>query len=690
MTQAKDTVVRLSTLGGTWETVGVDRLRGIVAEVDKLDADEWGSSSCSFSLHRDPGMMWPDLGAFSDVEVEVGGVTVWDGRISESPTADGDDPVVNVQCEGWRSHLDDDTYRCLYIASRLTDFNDSRSILATDLNLYRVAGNVSTDKGLALGWGTNDPIPSSTRVGATFDAGPGQTITAMVYELTYRNAHTAAMEFWILGTISSAAPNAGDNITALTASIPAATAETAAASNTVTFSTPCRYVHVYWRNSLADVAASAGEIYARLRSVILVSNNAYTSGITAPTVVKDALSRATLLLSADRTGIDPNAAATFTFPEFNLDGQKTPREVIDAANAAMNWRSKVAVGRRMIFEPKPAVAALEVGQWPGCEFADASANSGADIYNRVVVEGTGPGAEKISVERSASQQPGVTSDALATPAPSNPSFNPNTTSWTPSAGTTIVLSTTVFDTSPASGFWQRSSSAVQPGDKLTETFSGTFQAGATYLLTMKVAGSSVQRLTATLGVAGDVGTATQTVTASFAPFTVAWTPSAASTGVTLTLGVDVVDVASSGIRIDSLVLTAAKPTLVDRRGFRRTHVLPVKSALTNQLAVQIGDTWLAAHKTTPLKGTVRVTGDRAVRHILTGQNIPPEQLLLATGDMLRLSHRVDPDTGGQGRDGRIASASYDPSTDTTTVAIDSSRTSVDALLERLALVTGTA
>ncbi len=53
------------------------------------------------------------------------------------------------------------------------------------------------------------------------------------------------------------------------------------------------------------------------------------------------------------------------------------------------------------------------------------------------------------------------------------------------------------------------------------------------------------------------------------------------------------------------------------------------------------------------------------------------------------AHRIDPDTGGQGRDGRIAEVRYDPRTDQATVALDSRRDSVDALLERLAVVVGT-
>ncbi len=140
--------------------------------------------------------------------------------------------------------------------------------------------------------------------------------------------------------------------------------------------------------------------------------------------------------------------------------------------------------------------------------------------------------------------------------------------------------------------------------------------------------------------------------------------------------------------IDSIVLHVATPTLVDRRGFRRTHSLPIDAALTPELGQQIGDVFLAAHKTTPLKGTVKIEGNQGCRSIQTGHGFPPERLLLMTSELLRLAHRIDPDTGGQGRDGRIAEVTYVPAEDTATVALDSRRTSHEALLRRLAIVVG--
>jgi hypothetical protein len=685
--QSKSVTIRVRSLDGEWEVIGVDRLRGVWPENDSYTSDEHGSSKCSFDLRRDPGGIFPDLVAFTPIEVESGGVIIWSGFIGDTPVREGDH-VFNVQGRGWQYHLDDDVYQRTYLANRLSDFKDSRSLPSADLNIYRAAGNVSNDTGLVIGWGVGDSIANTTRVGVTFDMGPGNTCAQVLYEVTYRNAHTTSMDFLITGTVSSESPLAGDVIAIVQTTIVGGTAETAAALAGQSVSTPCRYIHVSLKNVGGDTAASAGEVYARLRSIGLVADAAYQSGgvstLTSDKILNDALDRATLLFNSDRSGIQ---VPTFAHPSFALDGQKTPREVGDACNAVQDWLLQVDVNRRVIFAPKPSAPRLEIGAWPGSTFDDASANSGDEIYNRVIVEGTGPDKGKVSVQRMQAQQAGVLLEVLSTPAADNPSFATNTTSWTASAGTTITRDTGVFDTTPASGRWDNGGA---PGGTLTETFTGTFLPGAVYLLTFRMRFASVTippTLTATLG--DSRLTRTTTVAGAFATWGISWAPTLPSSSVTLTL-TQVNKTGAAAIYIDSLILSAAKPTLVDRRGFRRTHVLPVKNTLTSELGQQIGDVWLAAHKTTPLKGTVVIEGDAATREILTGVEVPPERLLLATGELLRLSDRLDPDTGGQGRDGRIAEVTYDPVENKATVAIDSRRTSQEALLERMSVVIGSA
>jgi hypothetical protein len=689
--QTKSVTIRVRTLDGLWETIGSDRLRGVWPENDSFVSDKSGPATCRFDLHRDPGAIFPDLTGFTPIEVDIGGVTSWSGFIRETPVREAD-KVFGVQGLGWQFHLDDDVYQRVYVATRLADFKDSRSLLTSNLDTYRAAGNVSNDRGLVIGWGQGENIRQTIRVGATYDAGAGNTIAAVLYEVTYANGHTTAVDFKISGTVASENPAAVDAVTGAQVTIPASTAETVAAINGITFSSPVRYVHVFLQFTGADTLSAAGEIYARLRSISLFADSAYTSGgvsiLTSDIIINDALDRATILLSPDRTAIQ---TPSFAHPTFSLDGQKTPREVFDAANAVMDWRLLVDVNRRVVFEPRPSAPRVEIGAWAGSQWDAASENSTDDIYSGVIVEGNGPDGEKLSVSRTQGQQAGVTPEVLSSPAPDNPSFATNTTSWTASSGTTLTRDTGVFDTSPASGRWDRGAGLpLVVGDTLTETFTGTFTPGTAYVLTLKLRGSAAfPQMTLSLG--GSLPVLRATTSGAFTTVSVVWIPIVASSSATLVL---TATRAASGFfspgwwYIDSLVLSAAKPTLVERRGFKRTHVLPIKNVINDALGVQIGDTWLAAHKTTPLKGTIQITGDRGCREILTGAKVPPERLLLMTGELIRLSHRTDPDTGGHGRDGRIAQVEYSSQTDTATVAIDSTRGNVEALLERMAVVIG--
>lgn len=129
-------------------------------------------------------------------------------------------------------------------------------------------------------------------------------------------------------------------------------------------------------------------------------------------------------------------------------------------------------------------------------------------------------------------------------------------------------------------------------------------------------------------------------------------------------------------------------SVVARRGQHNAKELQVQSVLPSDgvAAQQIGDTWLAAHITTPFKGSATITGP--LEHILTGGRVEPERLLLLTGELILFDGMIDPDTADVGRSGRISQVTYTPADDVAKVTIDDSRSDVDALLARLAAVTG--
>jgi hypothetical protein len=123
-------------------------------------------------------------------------------------------------------------------------------------------------------------------------------------------------------------------------------------------------------------------------------------------------------------------------------------------------------------------------------------------------------------------------------------------------------------------------------------------------------------------------------------------------------------------------------------GFHRTHELQVQATLPADgvAAANLGDAWLSDKARAAFKGTGTVTGP--AEDILTGQGVPPERLLLATGEMLRFDDRIDPITGTTFRDARMTQVTYTPAADTAVVTLDNTRSDFDALMARIDVATG--
>ncbi len=485
MGQDKSVTVRMQTLDGVWETVGSDR----------------------------------------------------DGRVKETPVREAE-RVVNVQGAGWQYHLDDDVYEHCYLKSSLSDYKDMRGVPGAELGIARAnaAGQVTASgRQIYLGWPGGTALNNLAFVGVLLDLGPSSTAAAI--SIDWESSNNTANATFFARTWSLPTTAGGGGSDAFTFIL-----NTGASGTTSgTFGSPQRYVQLFVFSGITGTTAV--DHYVKLNGVRVFTSTTYqSSGVSvlkATQIISDALDRATILLSDDRSGIDPDGTVTFAFPEFALVGQKTPREVIDAADSVHGYRKQVAVRRRMIYEPRPSVPLVEIGAWPGSAFDDASANDGEEIYNRVLVTGTGAGGEPLVVERSAGQQPGVLLSAVTSPTPDNPSFAVNTATWTPSSPTTITRDTTDFDSTPAAGRWDRSGSDLAPGDELTQTFTGTFLAGRTYNLTVSLRAGPTELLAVGLtfgdASAGDAGYLYVTPAATFESRTIAWTPVADRTAATLTI-----------------------------------------------------------------------------------------------------------------------------------------------------------
>lgn len=682
--------VLLKALDGAWEWVGADRRAGIWHESLTCEADQWGPSKASFTLKRDPSQLFPDLGAFTDVDVYDNGVPVWSGRISDTPMNDAAHSV-GVQCEGWQYHLDDDLYARQYLHTHLADYKDQRGMPGATLGAAALsaAGQVTADgNGVYLAWPNGTTVAVGTGICAVLDLGAGCTGKRVVASWE-SSANVPSANIVIIG-----ADYPGNTYTTGTFDTAISFAHNTGASGTIagTFTTARRYVHL-----ILTLASAPGALpfdaYVKFTGVAVFAETAYESGfaslLTASTIIGDALNRATVLLSADRSGI---ATSSFVFPAFGASEPRTPREVVNAANAAHNQTTQVDVYRRPIFAASPTVAAFEIGSWPGATFEDASANSGDDIYNRVLVTGGSADGQGVTADRSASLVAILAGSAQAEPVSSpafpNPSFAVNNASWTPSTGTAITRDTVTFNTTPASGRFDRGGGVVAAGDTLTTTLTGTFTAGVAYEISAYLRTSVAGAYPAmSVSVAGQVGasSAFPIASATFVQCRFYWIPTATVTGVVLTIAPW-----STGaiLHVDSASIGTVRPTVVDRRGFMRTKALSVSNDLITSLAVQVGDAFLASHRTTPLKGIVRATGRGAIRDVLTGQSVAPSWMLLHTMAMLRLSHRTDPDTGGLWRDGRIVGVKWTAEANTAEITLDSSRQSFEALLSRLSAVVG--
>lgn len=686
-----EVIIRIQALDGVWEVVGADRLAGIAPENVSCSANPWGSDKASFDLRRDPGGIYPDLTAFTPVDIEVGGVKVWSGRVSSTPSRDGSDSVISVQCEGWQYHLDDDVYERRYVHTNLTEWQDIRGFTTTNLAYYPLSGSIIADSaGIALGWRNGAPVANVAGVMVGLDLGAYTTCARIVVNYDWNNASGNGNQYFC---IQSSPTGMGDasatNQLSTNPGVGALTNQTQAVSP----GTPHRYVWVGVVSLAGGPFTASGDLTLKINSIKVFAATAYESGnasiLKASDVVSDSLTRGTIFLT-DTTGV---TATSFSIPEYAPDNLRTPREHIDAVNAYHAWRAQVSVDRKVSFQAPPSTPLFEAGEWSGCEIADASMNDGDEIYSRCIVEAAGPDGVQMRVERTQAQQSGTGLSAIVSPAPDNPTFATNTASWT--AGTsTITRDTVTYDSSPASGRWDNTgaSDALGAGDTLTETFTGTFLVGTIYVLTarLRCSISGPNSIYAEFGVAGADSYATSSIeslTTSWSTLTLAWTPSATRTGVTLKLTAGAA--LSGGIyyHVDSLALFSAQPTIVDRRGFRRTKILPVQSALTTAAAQQIADTYLSLHRTTPYRGSITVTPG-GIRTHQTGQPVHPATLLTQTQEKIRLTHRINPDDGSVGRDGTIAAVTYDHDAQTASIDLDNRTTNFEAFLSRLSLLTG--
>jgi hypothetical protein len=674
-TQGKCTI-RLLSLDGVWETVGADRCRGVRHEGLTASANRMGSDTCRFTLKRQPGGVFPDLTAFTPIEIiNPFGTLVWTGRIKETPSSDGDEFSIGVEGQGWQYHLDDDVYERTYVHARLSDWKDYRSSLDADLTHFTTVGRVeSGDGAIVLGYPEGGGVVQAvTRCGVYLDLGPDSTAKRVVTE--FENVATAggAWTLFCKGADTAAELNSGLGETLWTRD-----PSFGSATDAFTFAAQYRFILIGMLR--ADVSTTlAADQTVRIRSAKVFRDPAYESGnasvLRAHHVIKDALPFAPLL-SQDTSLIQDTS---FNIPDMAATDDRKPREMMDAVNVLHNYKLKVREDLRLEFGPLPTVPKFRVGAWSGADFKDASKNSGDEIFNRDLVKGTGADGGPLKISRLAPR------DALAAAQPTNPGFEIDTSDWSVAAGT-LTRDTTVFASGVASG-------------RVTSNVAGSFRLNPNQLVAAARPGrhyemrvrlrrtSAVSEIRVRTEGADVLLSASEVSTSGFTEIAIPFV--ALTTGPTLTVsqGRAPATPSTTVLYIDEVQLWEGS-TLVDRRGFTRTHVDAMSQALVTDVGQQIADTFLATHRRTPLKGDITAKGRGGVRRWLGDASVPPSELLIHTGEIVHLANQVDPDTGALGRDAPMDSVTWGEDEDTASVTLDAQRDNLAALVARYALVGG--
>jgi hypothetical protein len=394
-----DLTLRVQSQDQGWQVLGVDRYRGVTPEGVKASANGWGSDLLNCALKRRPGAIFPDLATWTPCEMDVGGVTVWDGRIKEAVEQDGDSFQIGVVGAGWQYHLDDDTKDKVWVHSRLPDWTDVRANLTADLSAggFTAAFQVAVGKGavlISLPQGATSNA-NSARGGAQLDLGAGNT--AVRFVMQFRGGGGAATRLQVQAS-DSPIGQGGTTETYAFGSPPVPTALTTWA---LTLTTPRRYLSIQFLNTGVAGTAGADNQWVRAESMIVFASTAYESGnasvLTTDTLVKDALTWAPLL--SQDTSLIAAPVSGFHWPDAAPFDEKSAREIIEAFNVAEQMQPRVRIGKQLEYRAFPTAPLFEIGEWPGSEFNDQSSQSGQDVYNKVKVKGTGPDGSKLTVTR---------------------------------------------------------------------------------------------------------------------------------------------------------------------------------------------------------------------------------------------------------------------------------------------------
>lgn len=397
---------------------------------------------------------------------------------------------------------------------------------------------------------------------------------------------------------------------------------------------------------------------------------------------------------------------SFEIPEYAPTDPKRPRENIDALNAYHGWQFKINENRQPVYRALPDAPIVETGAWAGADFQDASANSGTDVFSHAHV--TAQAADNSELSLKVGQSP--TTFEVVKGLVTNPSADTNVTGWRVMAsGLTLArVSTLGYYVTPPASFEIFGPTSTNPfgGMQLDVSAPGllsgfTFKQGKTYRLTatMMASGSSTPYTTQPgMFFGSSVSAFPTTVTGNggapgvFNTYTLDWTPTKDwdSSLINATIFFQTPTTLGTAQHItvyidDVYIFESVDPTLAGRWNFQRTTLLPISAKMTTAACIQIADTYLDLHRTSPFKGSLTAQAG-GLRDARSGDSVHPSRALTMTQELIRFSHIIDPDTGGLGRHGRIATVTYTHSNQQASIDIDSTRKGFEALLSRVGIL----
>lgn len=718
-------VIRVQNPSGRWETLGVDRAIGAQPEAIAPSWAVTGPDSLTFTLRRDPLREQPELAPFAAVEYLPGGENVtWSGFVNDTPASTGEGGQITVNCRGWYEHGQHGSMTPVFVHDDMTAWQDARAAPGADLGYWRAQAQVTADSGIVLSWPQGAPLNTDDHVGVYLDLGPTALAAAVsITGTTFGVSTGSAVRLGVRGAQSVQAS------TGLTSRQPGdynrgqSREEGFDQADIITIGPGIvafptgrwRTVIVLLRYTGPSQTALAIDVGLRLTVLGVATEPSYYAGAGVGVMTGDipirAARAASPLWSSDETQIAKPAFAIRHLADINTDS--TPTALMERANSYYGWRLKVDHLRRVVFLPQPDRPLLRVSvNDPGVQFQDASKASTEGIYNHAIVTGASGSGQPLRENRYAGGLPGT--PLIGTPQDFvNPTFTTSLTGWEgPPQRTDASVpwgrSASVYRTAEVAGsasmfLTHRTTDPAWPITGHVPT-SDVYVPTEIYVVrgwwkATGITGASSILASFGTGVEPNLGGDRAYGYATgrgddWTEFRVAWSPARQVTGAgdatsPVALVLYAWDVYSamnaSNFYFDDFSISRAYATLPDRLGFKRSTIINV-SAPTDPAALRaIGDGYLLSHTATPMKGTLTVESDTAVRTIVGGIPVPVGQLGLYTTELILLDDLIDPANGAMGRNAVIVSVQR--SENTATIALDNERANFQTLLNRIGVQT---